>query len=357
MKKILFTFIIGLYVINAQAQNLIAVEHNGTSSFYTNIDTAFMNAVDADNIYLPGGYISSLSGTLKIGKNLNIYGAGCNSDSSASIGNTIISNPIEVLPTASGGMITGIYSNNSLYVHDTVSNFTISRCYINSNITIGGSSQYIPASNISIIESIITGDVIGACSSTKYPINVVVQNSFIGNASNCFSSTNYNNWLGLTCKNCILSGTSYCNYNCTYTLQYITESSFENCVFIDNYNGGYGFNSAYNTFKNCMFKGGSPSVSSNSVYNCIFNQNIDSIFIKFQGSNTYDIKNNYHLKSNSPAKNAGIDGLDIGLYGGSFPWKEGGIPINPHIQTQYIKSSTDNSGKLPVKINVKAQTK
>lgn len=63
----------------------------------------------------------------------------------------------------------------------------------------------------------------------------------------------------------------------------------------------------------------------------------------------------FNLQIQSPGINAGTDGTDIGIYGGAFPWKEGSIPINPHIQTKTISSTTDPSGNLPVNIKVMTQ--
>jgi len=65
--------------------------------------------------------------------------------------------------------------------------------------------------------------------------------------------------------------------------------------------------------------------------------------------------NDYHLKADSPGKNAGKDGTDIGIYGGSYPWKEGSLPFNPHYQKIQVAPKTDNQGNLNVNIMVKAQ--
>ena len=64
---------------------------------------------------------------------------------------------------------------------------------------------------------------------------------------------------------------------------------------------------------------------------------------------------NLHLRPNSPLHNAGTDGTDIGIYGGLFPWKEGSVPFNPHIQTKTIGNITDGNGNLQINIKVKAQ--
>lgn len=87
---------------------------------------------------------------------------------------------------------------------------------------------------------------------------------------------------------------------------------------------------------------------------CIFEQNKESIFIDPQDF-VYNFKNDFHLQANSSGKNAGSDGTDIGIYGGRFPWKDGGLPITPHIESKFVNGTTDTNGNLNVKIKVAAQ--
>ena len=88
--------------------------------------------------------------------------------------------------------------------------------------------------------------------------------------------------------------------------------------------------------------------------NSFHGQSEDLIFIDPQGF-TYNMKNDYRLRDSSPGKNAGKDGTDIGIYGGRYPWKDGGLPVNPHIETYDIAGKTDSIGNLRVKIKVAAQ--
>ena len=61
----------------------------------------------------------------------------------------------------------------------------------------------------------------------------------------------------------------------------------------------------------------------------------------------------YVLGTDSPAKNAGTDGTDCGIYGGSFPFTYNSII--PKILKLNIAGTTDNEGKLPVVFEVEAQ--
>jgi hypothetical protein len=61
------------------------------------------------------------------------------------------------------------------------------------------------------------------------------------------------------------------------------------------------------------------------------------------------------IKSSSPCINAGSDGTDIGMHGGTIPYKAGGLPFNPHINKSVISTKIDRNGKLSVTIEVTAQ--
>lgn len=81
---------------------------------------------------------------------------------------------------------------------------------------------------------------------------------------------------------------------------------------------------------------------------------LSSIFVNYSTSNGI-YTNNFHLVPGSPFANAGRDGTDIGIYGGTFPWKEGSVPFNPHFQTFIVGPTTNSTGNLPVNIKVAAQ--
>jgi hypothetical protein len=53
---------------------------------------------------------------------------------------------------------------------------------------------------------------------------------------------------------------------------------------------------------------------------------VDPQFVNVTDLTTYAATNNYRLQSTSPVKNAGTDGTDLGIYGGSYPFPSGGAP-------------------------------
>jgi hypothetical protein len=70
-------------------------------------------------------------------------------------------------------------------------------------------------------------------------------------------------------------------------------------------------------------------------------------------SSSYLYTDNYHLKT--PGTHIGMDGTQVGIYGGLRPWKEGSLPLNPHIQSKVIADKTNASGQIQVQVKVAAQ--
>ncbi len=142
-------------------------------------------------------------------------------------------------------------------------------------------------------------------------------------------------------------------------------------------NGGYAlYNVQYAVVSNNIFYGSAPSTDGYGVENCAFNNNLsfgssdddlpptgsnvgsgnfvgmDPLFVNvpdYQGLPTYD----YHLQAGSPGHNAGTDGMDIGLYGGSAPLAVAldGVPRLPLVtQFNLLNSSIGQGGSINVQV-------
>lgn len=356
MKKIATLVLISLMVLLnnlAIAQKLIALQSGDKATFYTDLDTALYYAKNGDDIYLPGGYIKANSTTFKIDKAVNIIGVGYNLYANPATENTIIqSQTIQIMPYVNGGSLSGICAKNGqLQIDNNVSNFNVNRCLFNV-LSMGVSNVGISPSNISIIETVVYFNIQGLQGADSAgPQNVTISNSIIGDISyNSKIFISDRSWENMTCKNSILIGYSD-QYNSM--IDRIMNSLFENCVILDKTNQ-YPAGNLPNTFRNCIFTSSSNKWDPALNINCIFDQDRNSIFIDPQGF-TFNMKNNYRLQDSSPGKNAGKDGTDIGIYGGRYPWKEGSLPGNPHIETFDLAGKTDSIGNLRVKIKVAAQ--
>jgi hypothetical protein len=81
---------------------------------------------------------------------------------------------------------------------------------------------------------------------------------------------------------------------------------------------------------------------------------VDPLFTTYPGGGfSYD--HDFHLKASSPGKNAGTDGTDIGLYGGTG-FSETGEPPIPVVQIFSIQNGVvAPGGKLKVRISAEAK--
>ena len=345
MKNLVLQFIIMLVLLagSIKAQSLIAVQNGGEPVFYQQVDSALFHSQDGDTIYIPGGtwYI-----TQPVNKRLHLIGAGHNPDSTIATFQTTLIGNLSFSTGSSYGSFTGFYLIGYIQVLDaTVVSCSISRCHIKYGINLYSSND-----NFSFIENILEGgfwasvgpssctffnNIIAACHwySGDEPIMPFIDSFFKNNVF-------LDNMQAGGCQSIVS--------------QY---SLFENNIFI-----GYFFSNVYcfvfnSTFKNNLFSDWSPPpypYSSNVCSNSINNQPLNSIFVNWSGT-TFVYTDDYHLQSGCPGKNAGTDGTDMGIYGGSFPWKEGSVPFNPHIQLVNIADTTDQNGNLNVNIRVAAQ--
>jgi hypothetical protein len=72
-----------------------------------------------------------------------------------------------------------------------------------------------------------------------------------------------------------------------------------------------------------------------------------SVFIDYPGGN-------YHLSATSPANGSGQWAADMGIYGGDFPFIDGGYPELPAIYFLYVPHTGSQQGGLPITIKAKS---
>lgn len=335
----IFTFCISLLIISfVNAQSKIAVVNGttGATQMVTTMDSAVSTANNGDNIYLPGGGFT-LSTALD--KSVHIYGAGYDQDSSNATGITVV-NPIQITSGASNGSIEGIYFTNTLSI--AVSNYTFKYCYLQSGIQFGQNSDGSGSTNL-VINNCYIGDYFnsiygdfGSLSGTVGLTNSFIFNNIIVSyvkigAQNTFA----NNIFFLSSSSAARS--SSCTYN-NNVFQFNEGGNCSNAIFNNNINafpsisnGNTGTANASETFNNSFINSGTGPIY------------------------TYNVHNDYHLKTSSLGHNAGTDGKDVGIYGGIISWKDGSMPSNPHISSKNVSQQTDANGNLKATFVVKAQ--
>ena len=329
MKKFLFLLCFSVCIswLHVNAQSVISVEYNGTSSFYNNIEEAIDSAQAGSIIYLPGGSFGN--DTLKINKTLHLIGVGHYPDSTTATGTTVLGCHVNIQTGADNGSLEGMFiTGDVLVVDETLSNYSIKRCNFNalnfSNSTIG---------NLFVAENVIRWNVSGS-------INIIYalfeKNIFNYPVGNFFSGSNFNNNIFL-----------FTNWYCLRTNSSVI---FSNNIILDVWPLGSNYHAENCVFYNNIFVWNiSFPYYSNYGYNNIVNQPASSIFINLTSSGfSYD--DDYHLQPTCPGVGAGTDGTNIGIYGTGQPYKEGAVPSNPHIQSQSI-SVHNNQIQLDIKVS------
>ncbi|MBI2257372.1 MAG: hypothetical protein HYU67_00555 [Flavobacteriia bacterium] len=326
------------------SQKIIAVHNtDGSSAMYQHIDSAIYYAQDNAHVYISGGNFTV--NDLIINKPLHVIGVGHHPDSSSATGITFLNGNVKVLNTASGGSLSGIYLTGNFYygsdgLNQAVSNYTLQRCSINNMyLSYDGSSYNSSSLNSNISQNIIRGSVNGGDAR-----GVILKNNIIVGGYHhlyFFTSAEISN-------NIFING----NYN-----DYITACTISNNIFLGGMNGNAIPNSSNNNiYHNNIYIGSALSEGGNGglIVSNNLQMNAGEIFINQSGI-TFNYNHNYHLLSNVSSLILGLDGTEVGIYGGTFPYKDGAVPVNPHIQYKQIGNSTLSNGLLPVNIKVNAQ--
>lgn len=339
MKKLFLISI--LIVISMTMYGQKAALHTASGVQIFNGSNAFVNAHNAassgDTIYLSGG---TFYAPTSITKTLYIYGAGHYLDSTQATGKTIISGNLILDRNTDGTYIEGIDLTGEVRLQfstpDTISNITLAYCKISGNINLSYNGNTY-SNNFALQRSV----VIGSINFTR-ATNAAVFNSIL--QSQCNSSN------GALYENNILFF-AIASYSSGFTI--IGDNNIiKNNIFFKNDNkSGVGGNG--NQFFNNLFTtatpyfGGSYTASGN-----YYPVNIDSVFVN-NNIYTFDYSKNYHLKH--PDTYIGTDGTQIGIYGGTFPYKEGAVPSNPHIQLKNVAPTSDSNGQLQIEFKIRAQ--
>lgn len=337
MKRILFTIIAISLVYSLKAQYAMLHSATGVHVFKgtTALDSAYNASLPGDTIYLSGG---GFTAPASFDKGLIIFGVGHYSEYTADKTKTIISNRVNLSENADGFRIEGVEIADNIYfdADKGIDNVLIRYCTILYDIIVQGTSGTDPSNNLTVVNCVINREIV-----LNNAVNAVIKNSIIvDQIRNSYGNSIANN---IIMFNYTGSGTSYsihgdnniCNNNIFlqsgYKCVYGTANQLNNNLFVNATPG----------------LGSSPASSGN--YTGIAHE---TIFLD-QSGYVFSYGHDYHLQS--PEAYPGVDGSQVGIYGGDFIYKEGAIPSNPHINTVKISSATTSDGKLHTEINATAQ--
>lgn len=330
-KQTLLSLIIAIAItMTLNAQTIALHSSTGVQIFKGN--TALVDAYTAsqsgDTLYLSG---HSFTPPNPFDKQLMIFGAGHYVDSTLATGKTFINGNVLLSENADQFYIEGVEITGGFEIanNHSVNYVTIKRCKINGLFRVPGNMST-PSTNLSLIGNVFVNAVY-----LYNAQNVILSNSIVqGNVA-------YNSGCLIT-NNIILFGPAY-------ALHDISNSQINNNIFI-----GTGLsNGVGNTYTNNLIVDATPiyGTSPTAIGNYVGVAQAD-IFVN-QTGNAFNYAHDYHLQS--PASYLGTDGTEVGIYGGLFPYKEGAVPLNPHIQLKNIAPTTDANGDLQIQIQVEAQ--
>lgn len=319
------------------AQNKIAVQSGNSVTFYSqdSLQAALNGAQNGDVVYLPGGMFT---GDFTLNKSIQLIGAGYSPDSSLATSTTTFGGTFYLTANSSNSYITGLSIAGPVYCpalsYPILSNIVIHRCYLQSGF--GHSGNYAWHSNSSnlILDECISGTV------------------QFNNAQNCLI------------RNCILTSQVWTARNASLQSSiflYMGPTNIYQCsgctiqgnIFYDNLMNLQGTTSAFATVTRNCFVDDLVDFTYVSAFDNVFGATATQLFEAYTAP--FDFMDDFHLPPGSPALGAGPTGSDCGIYGGPSPWKPGGVPSNPHIQQQFIGTTTNPQGDLPVQIKVAAQ--
>lgn len=324
--------LLGALSINAFAQGRVALHSEGTTTIFSGANPfldAYNAAVDGDTIYLPGG---NLPYPTTINKGLVIYGAGHYPDFASVTSPTVLTGGLVIGGEADNLKLEGIQVNGNLVFADNqkVDSVRIRRCRIVGDLNYSNFGGTTFCEFNEFYQCVIGGSAIFTnCRNSFFTNNIVQQRIF--NATD----------LGIS-------------NNIVFYSSFQPVVNANNCFFAGNiffYNGSNFYTGGLNTFTHNVFPG-TPGVG-NSIFENNYNQTDLSGFFINQSGATFQYDQDYNLAD--PAAYPGVDGTEVGIFGGLFPYKTGAVPENPHFIFKDIDVQTNQSGQLNVNIQVEAQ--
>lgn len=334
--KLLAFIVVTSTSIAVSAQTAILHSASGVqiSKGNTALASAYTAAQGGDTLYLSGG---TFTPPAAFDKKLMIFGAGHYVDSTLATGKTFINGNVIVSENADLFYLEGIEINGnfSFSSNHSINNAVIKRCKINGTLSITGDLSN-PSNNLSLI-----GNVFNSTLNLSNATNVFITNNIFNQV---ISPTNGN----YISNNIFLSGGYSSSYG--YCVFWGDNNQLNNNIFLypNGLAGGIG-----NVFKNNLMVAPTPAYGTTPTVIDNYTGIAQTAIFVTQTGTAFNYDHNYHLQS--PATYIGTDGSQIGIYGGTFPYKEGAVPLNPHITIKNIAPATDNNGNLQIQIQVGAQ--
>lgn len=327
MTKKLFILCAALvWTVSLMAQKISVVSPEGDTKLYKTLQEAIEGAAPESVIYLPGG---SFTIGVKIAKKLTIIGIGHTAKNDNVDGITLINGSLQFYEGSSGSAVMGCYITGSIGIgsdYNTVNDMLIKYCHVGS--VIFGNSDCTGT----IINQNYIGGVSNDDDSFYDRVAAEITNNVVGRIAYID--------LGVISNNIVIGG--------TYSLYYVENSVVTNNIFLrsdtssdissEGATGDYN-----NTYDGNIGWGPLPQ---DGNYTDMSSLDKNDVFVKYNGGNISP-NSNFHFKEDY----AQYEGK-VGIYHGTFNDKQL-VPV-PYIVDKRVDDHTDASGKLNIKIRVKA---
>lgn len=329
MKKFLVAFLSVLFGVfetsYAQSTLLASLNHNGEITvFYgaTALREAHAAATHGDVISLSSGSFLSVD----IEKAVTIRGAGMELDSVRNIEPTIITKDFKI--TIPDGVqqrliLEGIYSDAPIKCYCALINPQFMKCrFYRLETSTTNDNQYMK--DAQFIHCRISQSLNIQGNSSASLVNCVLFDPRIKNSTiqNCVIklSTSSAGFLNNYITNCVLFSTNSAVVS--------EENIAYNCVSVPN---------MFRSYKN-------NNTNTYSTY--------EEIFKTFNNEDLKFDSENFELTDEAKTKFLGIDGTQVGIYGGNLPFSS--IPTNPQIIKCNVAGKSTADGKLSIDVEVKS---
>lgn len=343
MKKIflLTALAVLLGMASATAQQISVVTESGETTIYQTFQAAIEGASDGSVIYLPGGGFI-ISDDLKITKRLTIIGIGHKSNNDNVDGTTTISGNLWFNEGSSGSGVMGCYITGNVNIGEgdaTVNNVMVKCCNLNSVNVLNNTclstfvnQNYIRSnSNFNGAPGSITNNIMH---SVKFVTGgTISHNIFLGQGNYIPSAQSQRPYYA-----CVRADYSYINNNIMTPYIYSVDAYYvSQCAQYRLCEGSYN-----NVINNITKK-------DNIGEECINLNDIDwNDYFKNYNGGSISTNSNFHTKDTYVQYEN-----THGVYGGTgFNDKQ--IAPVPYISAKHIDQETDASGKLSIRIRVKA---
>lgn len=337
--KLKISFLV-LFIYSNINATVITVNNTLTGAGqFTQIDPAIASATSGDTIYVSGS-VNAYS-ACNITKSITLLGPGSFSSKQngfpASIGEITFSSNVSNVTIAGFKITTSIYvSKFSVSLNSNIYNVTIR----NNSFPAGAFGLYFNALTNSS-NFLISGNILGSVDFSMNPShnvnNITLENNIINGYIN-----------SLACNNSLILNNVFYNNSNAFNAT-ITNATIQNNIFYNshpsNFASGCTFlnNLTYSTSLTYPTLSGTGNID-----------NVNPLFINVGTTGGYIATYDFRLQNSSPGHNAGTDGKDLGIYGGSAFVALSGETYNMPVVRQMTITNTNVSQNGNLNVNVRS---